>query len=199
MSVAALAWAFRQDLHPTPKLTLLALANFAGNEEGTCWPSIATLQRYTGQSRSTVFKALEHLKAADLIEIEMRSERGRQSSNLYRLRLDAEGSGSWTPGSGRRTDGGPGDGLQGSGSRTLTVREPSKDPGALARDDRNPAAIAAELSADVEQLRRALELDQPDVARDSLQRQLDDKLAQWQALTASGPQRGGSPNEQSTQ
>ena len=40
-------WAWQQLLKPVPKLVLMALAD-AADDEGVCWPSVATLASKVG-------------------------------------------------------------------------------------------------------------------------------------------------------
>ena len=74
-------WASPEPSHSTDRLMLLALAEYA-DDEGICWPGVATLQRRCSlKTLRGARKVLERLDAAGFIE---RIERpGR--SNLYRL------------------------------------------------------------------------------------------------------------------
>lgn len=87
MSNTAKNWAFRQDLKPVPKLVLVVLAD-AANDQGICWPSIATLADKTGVTRRTVQRAIQLLICRKLITAQQRYRSdGSCSSNLYRLLL----------------------------------------------------------------------------------------------------------------
>ncbi len=56
------------------------------NKDGTCWPSIRTIAGELKLSRATVFRALDDLCKAGLLEKEDRwRENGGRTSNLYRL------------------------------------------------------------------------------------------------------------------
>jgi len=52
---------------PTDKLVLLALADCA-NDEGHCWPSIATIARKSGVSERSVQRAIRHAEMVKLIK-----------------------------------------------------------------------------------------------------------------------------------
>lgn len=67
------------------KLTLLALASYA-DQDGTCWPSHATLAKDTHQSVSTIGRHLKEAAGLGLLTVTARRRRdGGQSSNLYRF------------------------------------------------------------------------------------------------------------------
>ena len=61
MSVTAMSWAWKQPLDPTTKFILLALADHANDVDFTCWPSLNSLQKKTGFSRPTIWKAIDRL------------------------------------------------------------------------------------------------------------------------------------------
>lgn len=76
MSIAALDWVFKQDIHPSwLKFTLVALADCAG-DEGECWPSIAHICATTSLDRKTVIKALDQLTVLGYLA-ETGEKRGR--------------------------------------------------------------------------------------------------------------------------
>jgi hypothetical protein len=60
MSIAAMNWVWRQCVLSTPKLVLLALAD-AADDEGRCWPSVATLSVKASASTRTVRRAIQLL------------------------------------------------------------------------------------------------------------------------------------------
>ena len=94
-----------------PQRALLMALSDRANDSGECWPSIATLAKESGLSRTTVKVSLRSLKDAGWIDWKQRrDESGDLTSNRYILSLG-----------GRAGDalGRPGDGL-GVG------REPSK-------------------------------------------------------------------------
>ena len=57
------------------------------NREGECWPSIPTIAKELKLSQSTVRRALQDLRKANLIETEQLTRKnGAKSSLLYRLK-----------------------------------------------------------------------------------------------------------------
>lgn len=90
MSVAAMTWAFAQDIKSkSAKLTLLALADRVNKDSDfSCFPSLATLCKDTGLSRRCVIYALNWLIAEGLVS-RTRQYRpdGFQRSNAYRLHV----------------------------------------------------------------------------------------------------------------
>lgn len=87
MSVKALTWAFDQDLKPTPKIILLALADYA-NDSGECWPGINSLCEKAGVTRSTLKRNLQILENDSVIvRLERKRDNGSQTSNRYFLNL----------------------------------------------------------------------------------------------------------------
>lgn len=75
-----LAW--QKDLPHAPKIVLLALADFAQQSTGECFPSIRVLSAKCGLSASGVRSQIKLLEAADLIGVT-----DRDGSNLYRVKL----------------------------------------------------------------------------------------------------------------
>jgi hypothetical protein len=70
MSVGIMTAAWTVDLHPGDKLVLLALADCA-NDEGHCWPGLASLCRKTGKCKRSLQEALRVLdKAGHITRIE---------------------------------------------------------------------------------------------------------------------------------
>jgi len=62
MSIAALNWAFHQNIKPSwLKFALVALADCA-NDEGICWPSVKHLCVKTSQDRKTILASLGKLE-----------------------------------------------------------------------------------------------------------------------------------------
>lgn len=97
MSVTAMSLVFKTDLPPGPKLVLLALANFA-DDENKCWPSIQTLHKYTSIAESTIYAHLATLESRGLISRDKRERtNGSQRSNLYILELEPLESGPLEP------------------------------------------------------------------------------------------------------
>ena len=82
-------WAFWEvpaDLSPRARLVLLAMADYA-NEENQCWPAYDKLQQKCGFARATVAKALTELIECGLIERVRRRADDVQISNLYTLKM----------------------------------------------------------------------------------------------------------------
>jgi DNA-binding transcriptional ArsR family regulator len=66
--------------------TYCALADYANNKSGLCWPKMQTLAKTLGRSSRTVQRHLHLLKELGLIEfVERRRQSGRFSSYLYKL------------------------------------------------------------------------------------------------------------------
>ncbi len=84
--------------------TYAALADYASNKDGVCWPRMDTLAATLGISVRSVQRHLHALSEAGLVEFveRRRSARGRFSSWCYRLVLMASFSRSSTTGHGRR-------------------------------------------------------------------------------------------------
>lgn len=80
MSVHASSAVWRLALEPAAKLIMLALADMA-NDEGVCWPSVASLLTRTGLSESTVRRYLGELETAGLLKKHERPGR----STVYRV------------------------------------------------------------------------------------------------------------------
>lgn len=85
----AIAWAWEQDLPPTTKLVLLALAHAVNGGYRSAWgccPGQSRLAAECGISERQVIKHLQELKRRGLIEITPRAGDGRgRRSNAYRL------------------------------------------------------------------------------------------------------------------
>jgi DNA-binding transcriptional ArsR family regulator len=63
-----------------------ALADYANNKTGLCWPKMETLAKTLGRSVRTVQRHLHLLRELGLIEfVERRRQRGRFSSYLYKV------------------------------------------------------------------------------------------------------------------
>jgi len=121
-------WAWHQALKPVPKLVLMALAD-ASDDEGVCWPSVATIAVKVGISTRTVRRVMQTLILCDLLSAEQRYRSdGSCSSNRYRLSLvggdklsPAPDRGDTTPG---HTGQGPPDTCVIPGTTIRTQREP---------------------------------------------------------------------------
>ena len=76
---------YGDQLGPYGLAVYMALARFA-NQEGTCWPSLATIAKRTGMSRMQVIREIAKLQALQLIAVEHQcSEMGIHRANLYIL------------------------------------------------------------------------------------------------------------------
>src|SRR3712207_49162 len=63
-----------------------ALADYANNKSGLCWPKMETLAKTLGRSVRTVQRHLHLLRKLGLIEfVERRRNAGRFSSYLYKV------------------------------------------------------------------------------------------------------------------
>lgn len=87
MSIRASNWAWGQNLPPTQKVTLLALADQA-DDDGVCWPSMKTIARKVCVDVRTAQRNIRVLEDANLVSVEARRRPdGDATSNLYRLAL----------------------------------------------------------------------------------------------------------------
>lgn len=85
MSLAALTWAFNQDLVPAQKVVLLALADYA-DDQGRCWPGQETLTLKTSLSVRGIRSQIRALEERGLVlTIERRKEGGARATNAYQL------------------------------------------------------------------------------------------------------------------
>jgi DNA-binding transcriptional ArsR family regulator len=116
--------------------TYCALADYANNKSGLCWPKMESLAKTLGRSVRTVQRHLHLLKDLGLIEfVERRRQKGRFSSYLYKVVHIVR-----TTGHGRRLE-------RGSPNIRRTKRSvippnspPTEGYGWLFRQGRDPAA-----------------------------------------------------------
>lgn len=87
MAIEIMTWAWKTQLKPTLKLTLLALADYS-NDEGICWPSIDSMAKKSSLTRSSLINNVQKLCDMGVIEKQKRYENGKRSSNEYRLKID---------------------------------------------------------------------------------------------------------------
>lgn len=95
MSLRAIGWAWEQDLQPTAKLVLLALAECVhGRDDGdSCYPGQRRLAEMCGVSDRQIRNVLRELEERGLIETLPRpGSGGGRRSNVYRLAMPADGS-----------------------------------------------------------------------------------------------------------
>lgn len=93
MGIEHVSWALKRvhGVDPAAKLILISLANYA-DEDGECWPSIATLCTETGLSEATVKRHCRQLRDAGAFTQEQRvTPGGRTKSNLFTLDLSWPG------------------------------------------------------------------------------------------------------------
>ena len=82
-----MAWAWKQDVSPTDKLVLLALADHS-DDDGQCWPGTAGISRKCHISQRTVFNSLARLESFNMVQRQHRKNgQGGLTSNLYQLTL----------------------------------------------------------------------------------------------------------------
>ena len=111
MSHEAVEWAFDRvnKVKPATKLVLLALAERANSEGGSCHPGITELTRRTGLSRRRVVEAIKELESSGAIRVERgkRKPNGGLPVNQYRLGVGhaVEGPGAASPSRRRRERG----------------------------------------------------------------------------------------------
>ena len=92
MSIWAVNWAFHTEVAPpVHKLVLVALANFADDED-LAWPHVETLAGMASVSTRTVQRALKALEVAGLVERSMGLAAGargglRRTNSVYRLNV----------------------------------------------------------------------------------------------------------------
>lgn len=118
MSVRVSTWVWHDTTAKgNDRLMLLALADNA-NDDGWCWPGIPQLVAKTMLGRSTVFRRLDVLESAGLVERFARADEGR--STVYRVAVPWSDATTWprelgphpggsqfeTPGGSRQRDGG---------------------------------------------------------------------------------------------
>jgi len=81
-------WAWSQELAPTPKLILMALAD-AANDHDECWPGIPFIARKCCVSERTVQRVLQDFQNSKLMKVDAQFDpkNGRRTSNRYRLNI----------------------------------------------------------------------------------------------------------------
>lgn len=81
-------WAWSQELAPTPKLILMALAD-AANDHDECWPGIPFIARKCCVSERTVQRVLQEFQKSRLMRVHAQFDprNGRRTSNRYKLNI----------------------------------------------------------------------------------------------------------------
>lgn len=80
-----MTWAFKQNLDPAKKVVLLALADYA-DDDNACWPKMQTLAQKSSMSERSVRTRVRQLEEDGLIATEKRErDDGSQTSNRYVL------------------------------------------------------------------------------------------------------------------
>lgn len=133
-------WAWHQDLKPVPKLVLMALAD-AADDQGICWPSVATVATKVGVSTRTVRRVMQGLVRCQLLTAESRHRSdGSCSSNRYRLLMGGGDRLSPAPDGGDTTPGhlhqGPPDTGVIPGTTIGTQKESPQPPETVTRPDK---------------------------------------------------------------
>lgn len=77
-----LAW--QRDLRAAQKIVLLALADFAQQSTGECFPSVRVLSAKCGLSASAVRSQIKSPQAAGLVDVET-----QEDGLVYRVKLGA--------------------------------------------------------------------------------------------------------------
>ncbi len=84
--MSKLNFLYRMELLHRAVSVYIYLADRA-NKDGECWPSIPTIAAELKLSQSTVRRALQDLRKADLLETKQRYRtKGGKSSLLYKIR-----------------------------------------------------------------------------------------------------------------
>ena len=76
-------WAFRQDVTPTQRFVLVALAHGYRPKAGGCQYSLKALARRTGYNPATVKRALKALADKGIVRVEARSDGRVRRANKY--------------------------------------------------------------------------------------------------------------------
>lgn len=97
MSVAAVAWAFDQDLPPNEKIVLLALADCENGQSLACMPSQEHIAEKSSMSVRSVQRMLVKLEERGLIQRQKRNRPEGRTSDFYVLGLRDNLSGGVEP------------------------------------------------------------------------------------------------------
>lgn len=87
-----MSWAWKQEVPPSAKIVLLAIADHADPYGGNAYPSQATLARKTGYNERTVKRLVDSLVAAGALRVSVNgghsSTRADRRPNLYQMLMD---------------------------------------------------------------------------------------------------------------
>lgn len=76
------------DLSMAERMVMISLCSFADND-GKCWPSLATLAKVSGGSIATVRRSIKTLSNKKYITIKhRRGEKGDHTTNLYQINIE---------------------------------------------------------------------------------------------------------------
>lgn len=119
MTIRAMNWAWGIELPPATKLVLLKLADRA-NDDGECWPGMASVASQCCISERTLMRHLDALEEIGLLQKSKRKDdSGRQMPNVYTLNLEYQPGDKLSPG-----DDEPGDK---PGESRVTTVSPDKE------------------------------------------------------------------------
>ena len=77
---------FDLKLSPHCFMVYMFLKSSSNRDSNECWPSLNTIARKTGVSRSTVEKAIGILKSQNLITVKNRTKDNHKISNMYTVK-----------------------------------------------------------------------------------------------------------------
>lgn len=127
MSIAAMAWAWEQDVPSGVKLVLLALADRANEDDGTCWPGLRRVAVKVGLTERVVRGHVAKLEELGLLRRETRTRAdGSQTSSLIVLAFPLSPAA-----------GGDAAGSRGGMLPTASRSEPSREPSSSASQKKN--------------------------------------------------------------
>jgi hypothetical protein len=86
MNIAAIKWATTHSL-PAPAMHVLLVLATHADDDGLCWPSVATLCKKTGLGERTVQRSLHLLRDLGLTEVRENDKGGRNKTPRYVLQL----------------------------------------------------------------------------------------------------------------
>ncbi len=74
---------------PSVRAVLMALASYADDKNGRCWPGYATLASSTSLSRVSIYRAVKTLTQSDLVKIVGKHGQEYTATHVYELNLEA--------------------------------------------------------------------------------------------------------------